>query len=122
MQAGEAIAILEQMPPETELGVDTFDLLETVGGLTCRESEVLRHMAKGETIKEIADALFVTLNTVRNHIAKILNKTGTHSTREAVVMAVSRGLLTVDELGREKDVELVLTLPTREHRSQIGNS
>jgi predicted transcriptional regulator len=79
-------------------------------------------MAKGETTKEIADALFVTLNTVRNHIAKILNKTGTHSTREAVVMAVSRGLLTVDELGCEKDVELVPTLPTREHRSQIGNS
>ena len=99
MTAGEAMAILERMDPETKLGVSSFDLLQTVGGLTCRESEVLRHLARGSSTEEIAAALFMALNTVRNHVARILEKTGTHSKLEAVVTAVHGGLLTVEELG-----------------------
>jgi DNA-binding CsgD family transcriptional regulator len=102
MLAGEAMAILERLDPETELGADTINLLKTVGGLTGREMEILRHLAKGKTTDEMSKELFLSLYTIQNHVSNILFKTRTHSKLEAVVMAVRRGLLTVEELGREE--------------------
>jgi DNA-binding CsgD family transcriptional regulator len=47
--------------------------------LTKRETEVLERMSKGLSYKEIADALFVSLATVKTHIHRIYFKTGTKS-------------------------------------------
>lgn len=44
--------------------------------LTSREKEILRLTMKGYTGKEIADKLFISLNTVRNHKSNMMEKTG----------------------------------------------
>jgi DNA-binding NarL/FixJ family response regulator len=45
-------------------------------GLTQREVEVLRLIAAGKTNREIAEELFISLNTVLHHVSNILSKTG----------------------------------------------
>jgi two-component system secretion response regulator SsrB len=52
--------------------------------LTARECEVLRFLAEGMTDREIADALVLSLATVRKHSHAILEKLGVHERREAV--------------------------------------
>ncbi len=47
-----------------------------VGPLTSRETEVLRWVGDGKTNREIAQLLGVSVNTVRNHVARILQKLG----------------------------------------------
>jgi DNA-binding NarL/FixJ family response regulator len=55
--------------------------------LTSRELEVLKLLAKGYSTEGIADTLFISTNTVRNHVSKILTKLGAHSKLEAVAIA-----------------------------------
>jgi len=57
--------------------------------LTLREREVLRLLAEGLGTQEIADHLFVSATTARNHVQHILNKLGVHSRLEAVALALS---------------------------------
>ena len=57
------------------------------------ELEVLRHVAKGMTSKEIGHVLFISENTVKNHVRNILDKLGLHSRNEAVLYAVREHLI-----------------------------
>jgi len=52
-------------------------------GLSMREVEVLRLVAAGKSNQEIAEALFVSTNTVATHIKSIFNKTGVSNRTEA---------------------------------------
>ncbi len=52
--------------------------------LTNKEREVLGHLAELLSTEEIADAMFVTLNTVRTHVRSILRKLGVPRRNEAV--------------------------------------
>jgi len=61
--------------------------------LTGREIEVLQHVARGHTSREIGDVLFISENTVKNHIRNILDKLGLHSRNEAVLYAVRENLI-----------------------------
>jgi len=61
--------------------------------LTGREVEVLRHVAAGETSREIGQVLFISENTVKNHIRNILDKLGLHSRNEAVLFALREQLI-----------------------------
>ena len=61
--------------------------------LTDREIEVLRIAAKGRSNKEIAAELYLSVNTVRNHMQHILNKLGAHSKLEATAIAARVGIL-----------------------------
>ena len=61
--------------------------------LTAREREVLNLLAIGESKEAIARRLFLSTNTVRNHIQNILTKLGAHSRLEAVATASREGLL-----------------------------
>jgi PAS domain S-box-containing protein len=61
--------------------------------LSRRELEVLRLLAGGKGVQEIADDFVVSRATVRNHIANILGKLGVHSRLQAVVKASQQGLL-----------------------------
>ena len=63
------------------------------GGLTARELEVLRLVAKGLTNQAIADKLFVSDHTVHRHLANILNKLSVSSRAAAVAQGARRGLL-----------------------------
>ena len=51
---------------------------------------------QGETSREIGERLFISENTVKNHVRNILDKLGLHSRSEAVVYAIREGLISVD--------------------------
>src|SRR3954449_11977894 len=61
--------------------------------LTDRELEVLRLVAKGMNNREIARDLFISENTVKNHVRNILEKLQLHSRMEAVMYPVKEKLL-----------------------------
>jgi DNA-binding NarL/FixJ family response regulator len=61
--------------------------------LTQRESEVLRQLALGLTNKEIAQALNISYETVKEHVQHILRKVGVTDRTQAAVWAVRRGLV-----------------------------
>ena len=61
--------------------------------LSEREIEVLGLISKGKSNKEIADLIFVTENTVKMHVKKILLKLQANDRTQAVVIAIQRGLL-----------------------------
>ncbi|HEY7280876.1 MAG TPA: response regulator transcription factor [Actinomycetota bacterium] len=65
--------------------------------LTERELEVLRLVAQGMANKDIARELFISENTVKNHVRNILDKLRLHSRMEAVVYAVREHLLDLPE-------------------------
>lgn len=61
--------------------------------LTDRELEVLKLVAQGLNNREIAKRLFISENTVKNHVRNILEKLQLHSRMEAVMYAVKEKLL-----------------------------
>ncbi|HEU5004156.1 MAG TPA: response regulator transcription factor [Actinomycetota bacterium] len=68
-------------------------------GLTDRELEVLELMARGLHNAAIAEALFLSVNTVRKHVQAILTKLEAHSKLEAAAIAVRQGILQMTEDG-----------------------
>ncbi len=60
--------------------------------LTDREIEVLRLVAKGLNNTDIADRLFLSEGTVRNHVSAILAKLGVPDRTQAAVIAIQHGL------------------------------
>ena len=62
-------------------------------GLSEREIEIIRLIAKGSSSKQIAGALGLSINTVNNHRKTMLNKTASQSSSELVNYAVRHGLL-----------------------------
>ena len=65
--------------------------------LTDREVEVLRLVARGQANREIAEALVISENTVKNHVRNILEKLHLHSRVEAAVYAHQQHLIPTDE-------------------------
>lgn len=61
--------------------------------LTPRELEVLSHLAKGGTNRDIAGRLFVSEYTVKNHVHSILEKLQVNNRREAIKVARQNGLV-----------------------------
>jgi two-component system NarL family response regulator len=72
-------------------------LLEAVGrrSLSQRELEVLTLVVKGLTNKEIAQRLFISDKTARNHVASCLEKLDASDRTEAATTAIVRGLIRV---------------------------
>ncbi|HEY7705524.1 MAG TPA: response regulator transcription factor [Acidimicrobiia bacterium] len=62
--------------------------------LTGREVQILQNIADGMTSKEIGDQLFISENTVKNHVRNILDKLGLKSRHDAVRYAEQAGLVT----------------------------
>ncbi|MGZ4598754.1 MAG: response regulator [Oryzihumus sp.] len=65
--------------------------------LTERELEVLKLVARGMANRDIAKALFISENTVKNHVRNILEKLQLHSRMEAAMYAVREKLLDLPE-------------------------
>ncbi len=63
--------------------------------LTGRELEILGLVGNGKTSREIAEELFISENTVRNHVRNVLDKLGLRSRFEAVTWAQREGLIQV---------------------------
>ncbi|MDA8437187.1 MAG: response regulator transcription factor [Actinomycetales bacterium] len=68
---------------------------EGTGSLSRRELEVLTLVAQGLSNRAIAESLFISENTVKNHIRNIHEKLQVHSRMEAVVRAVRDGVLQI---------------------------
>lgn len=60
--------------------------------LTPREGEVLKLVAAGQSNRDIATELFITTNTVANHVKNILSKTSSANRTEAAAFAVTNGI------------------------------
>jgi DNA-binding NarL/FixJ family response regulator len=83
--------------------LDEFKQMSVVGRrqdvaaprLTDRELEVLRLVARGLNNRDIAKDLFISENTVKNHVRNILEKLQLHSRMEAVMYAVREKLLDI---------------------------
>jgi two-component system, NarL family, response regulator DevR len=71
--------------------------------LTDREREVLALVARGFTNKQIADKLYVSEKTARNHVSHILEKLGLSRRSEAAVFAVEHKLVPPREQEKEED-------------------
>jgi DNA-binding NarL/FixJ family response regulator len=69
----------------------------TTPTLTSRELEVLKLVARGMSNREIATDLYISENTVKNHVRNILEKLHLHSRMEAVLYAMRERLLDLDE-------------------------
>ncbi len=65
--------------------------------LTNRELEVLKLVAKGMSNREVAEELYISENTVKNHVRNILEKLHLHSRMEAVLYAMRERILDLDE-------------------------
>lgn len=64
------------------------------GWLTDRELEILRHLASGDRPQEVAEKLFLSVKTVKNHLTSIYPKLGVESAAQAVAEAFRLGIVT----------------------------
>ena len=62
-------------------------------GITRRELEILEHVARGLSNREIGQALFVSENTVKTHCSRAFDKLGARRRTEAVQRSKELGLL-----------------------------
>jgi len=67
--------------------------------LTKRELEVLSLIATGATNREIAEKLFVSEGTVKNHVSNILNRLGLRDRMQAAIFAIEHNL--VSQTGKD---------------------
>nr|WP_280801363.1 response regulator transcription factor [Arthrobacter pigmenti] len=62
-------------------------------GLSARENEVLQNLARGYNNQEIAERMFLGVETVKSHIASILTKLGVRDRTQAVIAAYESGFI-----------------------------
>jgi DNA-binding NarL/FixJ family response regulator len=77
------------------------EMLQAAGSvevLTARETDVLRRIALGLSNKDIAAALAVGEETVKTHVTHVLAKLQVENRAQAIVQALKRGLVSLDEL------------------------
>ncbi len=97
VQAGEVII----SPPMAEELLNEFRLLEeekdarqkdAAFGLSKREDEVLDFVARGSSNREIADSLFISENTVKVHLSKILEKLHVKNRQQAIIKIIGKDI------------------------------
>jgi len=75
-----------------------YDIARALGlraEVSKRELSVLKHVAAGQSNKQIAQLLGISAQTVRNHLSRVFHKLGASNRTEAVMSAVRLGLLIV---------------------------
>jgi DNA-binding NarL/FixJ family response regulator len=82
-----------KIPPFPRAKVAATANSPDAAGLTNREREILRLIARGATNREVADSLVISEGTVKNHLSNIFSRLGLHDRTQAVMYARERGLL-----------------------------
>ncbi len=90
VERGEAV--------ETELASDRDEENQSSDDLSEREKEVVRHVVRGLSNKEIAEKMFISVNTVMTHRRNIARKTQIHSPAGLTIYAIVNGLISLDEV------------------------
>lgn len=67
-----------------------------ISPLTNREKEILEYIAQGFLNKQIASELDISEQTIKNHVTSILRKLNANARTEAVVIALKRGIISID--------------------------
>jgi two-component system response regulator NreC len=65
--------------------------------LTAREREVLKLIGEGYTSREIAEMLFLSINTVERHRTNIMDKLGMHNKSQLIRFAIRKGLVKLED-------------------------
>lgn len=86
--------LIEQFDSLAPLGVPDDSRF---GPLSAREMEILQHAAKGSSNKQIAHALQISQQTVKNHISSILRKLDVKDRTEAAVYALRHGWIRLED-------------------------
>lgn len=89
----DSTAAHQDAPPCSLLEATRMSADARARRLTVREVEVLGMLAAGRTTPEIAERLFISTITARNHIQNVLDKLEVHSKAEAVAFAFQKRLL-----------------------------
>jgi DNA-binding NarL/FixJ family response regulator len=87
-------APVEPPPPRPERDLHAELLLRS---LSDRERQILALLARGYSNRRIAEACYLSLNTVRTHVQNVLVKLGVHSKLEAAALAVRQGLVQIED-------------------------
>lgn len=95
VKAVEAVSRNERCVPERIVQ----RLMDTMGriSLSQREIEVLKLVARGCSNKEIAQKLFISDKTARNHVVNCLEKLHVDDRTEAATTAIARGIIRLNE-------------------------
>ncbi|MFC1919318.1 response regulator, partial [Chloroflexota bacterium] len=99
VNAGELV--LDPSVSRKVLGRLTSSKIEAeneTGNLQQRELEVLKLAARGESNKQIADELYISVRTVQAHLASVFSKLEVGSRTEAIAHALKEGWFTVEDL------------------------
>jgi two-component system NarL family response regulator len=91
VSAGAGAALLEEIRATSD-GLRAIDSQR----LTVREREILSLLAEGAGNRAIAERLFISENTVKNHVRNVLHKLHAETRTEAVVLAARSGLVRVN--------------------------
>lgn len=73
------------------------EVKELISPLTSREVEIVNYMAQGYANKQIAAELNISEQTIKNHVTSILGKLDANARTEAVVKAIKKGLITIEQ-------------------------
>lgn len=90
--SAELVDALERVHRGDPVGVDPMDPADVGPTLTEREREVLALLARGATNREIADELYLSVDTIKTHVRKVFTKLGVTNRTQAALAADRIGL------------------------------
>ena len=100
LSAGEALLLLEEVVELLRFASSRKDeeheAQQAIARLTPREREILQTLAEGLDSHGIAERLYISLRTERNHMTSIFAKLGAHSRLRALVFAVRHCVVSID--------------------------
>jgi DNA-binding NarL/FixJ family response regulator len=84
--------VLQELKKTKAIETEKRSMPDEMGQLTEREVEVLRELGFGLSNKEIAEKLFITEGTVKNHVSNLISKLNLRDRTQAAIFAVRYGI------------------------------
>ncbi len=88
-----ARTLLDDYLERLEMGAEK----DSYAKLTVREREVLKLIGEGYTSREIAEMLFISINTVERHRTNLMDKLGMHNKSQLIRFAIRKGLVKLED-------------------------